>query len=344
MLLSFEGAQLDITKEEILSKVSQLTIFTTYCKNFEELDRSFTSEFYHDTNPSCRIYIGSNNIPYYKDFGSGEHLDCFAYVQKKYNVNFYECLRIIANDFKIKNLSVNIDPKIIIPRESINVPVKPRVKSKIEIFPQNYNLRDYNYWNQFKIPLQLLEDYDVFSCKWVYLIKGENKTVFEYSRSNPIYAYRFTNSGKYSYKIYFPLADKKRKWLFNGGSSENIEGFDQLDPFGDFVVLTKSLKDCMCYRLFGINAISLQGEVNKLQKELVDEILKRFNYIIINYDNDNQGIKSAKALEDEYGFKSFVFNDAKDLSDLIKDKGLLYAKKQLEKHLKIKLKINKRYE
>ncbi len=344
-MFNFDSAEIDITKEEILSKINELDIFKRYVKYFEDVDKGFKSEFYLDNNPGCRIYLSNNNCYYYKDFGNGgEHLDCFSYVQKKFNVNFHESLRIIANDFNIKNLKTNINPKVIVSYDAINVPIKPKSKASIEIFPQNYNLNDYNYWNQFGIPLQLLEDYDVFSCKWVYVHKNGNTIVSEYRKSNPIYAYRFTNDNKYSYKIYFPMAPKKNKWLFSGSASKDIEGYDQLDESGDILILTKSLKDCMCYRLFGINAISIQGETNKLSKELVDKLLKRFKTVIINYDNDSEGIKSADLMKEQFGFDSFVFTEAKDLSDVIKLKGIDYAKKRLEKVLKVKLKINKKYE
>lgn len=343
-MFSFDDAEAEITKEEILAKISEYQIFKYYCKNFEELDKSFLSEFYLDSNPSCRIYISGNNNLYYKDFGSGEHLGCFDYICKKYNINYYECLKVVANDFNIRSIKTAIEPSIIVANDVINIPVKPRIKSSIEVVSQNYTSVDANYWSKYHIPLQMLEDYDVFSAKFVYLHTFKGTTVFEYRKSNPIYAYRFTSYNKYSYKIYFPLAEKKYKWLFSGGSQEDIEGYDNLDMSGEYLILTKSLKDCMAYRLFGINAISLQGEGNKFAPELVQKLLKRFDKIIINYDNDEQGIKSAASLSRLYNFSSFVFEDAKDLSDLIAAKGLKFTKKTLENKLGVKLKMNKKYE
>jgi len=343
-MFDFSNAELDITKEEILAKISEYQIFKYYCRNFEELDKSFLSEFYLDSNPSCRIYINNNNNLYYKDFGTGEHLSCFDYICKKYNITYYECLRVISNDFNIRSIKVNVEPSLIVSNDVLNIPVKPRIKSHIEIVSQNYTITDARYWSKYHIPLQMLEDYDVFSARFVYLHTSKGSTVFEYKKSNPIYAYRFVGDNKYSYKIYFPLAERKYKWLFSGGSKDDIEGFDNLDMSGEYLILTKSLKDCMAYRLFGINAISLQGEANKLSSELVQKILKRYDKIILNYDNDDQGIKSAASLTQQYGFSSYIFDDAKDLSDLIKDKGIRFAKKTLENKLGVKLKMNKKYE
>lgn len=342
-MFDFSEAELDISEDEILSKVSEYQIFKYYCKNFEDLDKSFLSEFYFDTNPSCRIYIGTNNRLYYKDFGTGDYYNCFDYISRKYNTDYYSALRIVANDFKIKSLKIDISPSLIVSNDIVNIPQKPKIKSRIEIVSQNYNSTDYDYWMRYKIPFDLLHEYNVFSAKFVYLYTSKGTTVYEYRKSNPIYAYRFTSEQKYSYKIYFPYANKKYKWLFSGGSQDDIEGYDQLDLSGDFVILTKSLKDCMCYRLFGINAISLQGEANKLSSELVIKLQKRFDKIIVNYDGDSQGIKSTNSLIRDWGFEHFYIDEAKDLSDLIADKGLDIAKNELEKKLKIKLNYNKKY-
>lgn len=327
-MFDLNDAYSNITLDDIFSRVSEYELWKYYCRNFEAIDRSFRSEFYNDNNPGCRIYSTGNNRLRYKDFGTGENLSIIEYIQKKYFCTFTECLNIICNDFNISNvqLAVNKQQRIIQLDETITV----RPKAKIDIVQQAYTITDYHYWNQYKIPLTLLEEYNVFSCKFVRLIKGDKVTNFTYSNSNPIYAYRFCTDGEYSYKIYFPLADKKYKWLFNGGSAKDIEGYDQLSLNGDTLILTKSLKDCMCYRLLGYDAISLQGETNKLENEFVTKLLKRFDKIIVNYDNDTEGIKGAKRLENQYKFKYFFIDEAKDLSDYIKTNNLTNAKQLID--------------
>ena len=327
-MFDLRDAYTNITLEDIFSKVSEYQLWKHYCRNFEDIDRSFKSELYNDKNPSCRIYYSANGSLRYKDFGTGDNLSIVEYIQKKYGCTFKESLNIISNDFNISNnnILVNKQQKIIQLEETII----QRPKVKIEIDVQPYTMLDYGYWSQFGIPLTLLEEYNVFSCKQVYLIRGDRKTTYTYTSNNPIYAYRFCTNGEYSYKIYFPLADKKFKWLFSGGSAKDIEGYDQLSWHGNILILTKSLKDCMCYRMLGYDAISLQGEANKLESSFVEKLYKRFNKIIVNYDNDEQGIKGSKRLEQQYGFKHFYIDDAKDLSDYIKDNNLETAKKLID--------------
>jgi len=318
-MFNLEDAYTNITLDDIYSKVSEYELWKYYCSNFEGLEKPFRSDLYNDNNPDCWIYKATNNRLKYKDFGTGDSYGIIEYIQNKYNCTFKECITIISNDFNLakSKILVTNETKLLNFEENI-----PKDKARIDILSQSFNLTDFNYWNQYKIPLDLLQEYDVFSCKNVYLIKKEKIVTFTYTKNNPIYAYRFTNEGKYSYKIYFPYAEKKFKWLFSGGSSKDIEGFDQLPLFGDKLILTKSLKDCIVYRILGYNAISLQGETNRLDQELVNKLLKRFDSIIINYDNDTEGIKNTIRLHNQYNFKYFYIDEFKDISDYIKGYGL----------------------
>lgn len=339
LLYMFEAKDIhiDLTVDSILNFVSEYDIFKKYCPNFIELDKSFKSEFYDDKNGSCRITQDNNNRLFYKDFGNIEQSfsSPFNYIMYKYNCTFQESLKIISNDFNLNKLSYNIKPNIILGREDNTIINKPKIKSTITILPRNWNLVDYNYWSKYNINFSILNDYNIIPCSNIYLHKQDKTIVFNSTKENPIYAYRFCNDGKYSYKIYKPLSpDKKYKWLFSGGVKENIEGEDQLPLFGDTLILTKSLKDIICIKMAGYPAISLQGEANKLEESLVSKMLKRFNRIIVLYDNDEQGIISSKSIVNKYRFKSIIIPleyNCKDYSELVAKIGQKEAKIVLNK-------------
>lgn len=334
MELDFSGAGATLTMHDILRRISEYDIFERYCSNFKEIDVPFCSELRLDNHPSACIYIAKNNRLYYKDYAQGDHMNCWFYVMAKYGCNFGEAVNIVANDFNLKSGPTTLNPVMVLSNDELRVPVpiKPRPKSNITIVEQPYNMVDYEYWSKYGISLELLAEYNVFSAKVVYLVKGNKRVTFEYNKKNPCYAYRFTRDDQYNYKVYWPLGEKGFKWLFSGGAAD-LGGYDQLPLHGDVLILTKSLKDCMCYNVLGYPAISLQGEANKLSQELVNELLKRFKKIIINYDNDEQGIKSAKALEKQYGFKSFLVDKHKDLSDYIAVEGLESAKIMIDEKI-----------
>lgn len=326
-MFNLEDAYSNITLDDIYSKLSEYELWLRYCPNFKDFELPFLSEFYRDNNPDCRLFRTNNNQIKYIDFGNNrECLNIIQYIQKKYSCNFKECLTIISTDFNLhkSNIIVNKETRLLNFEESI-----PRVKTRIDILSQPFNLTDFNYWNRYKIPLSLLSEYNVFSCKYVYLIKQNKVTTFTYNKDNPIYAYRFTHEGEYYYKILFPNGDKKFKWLYNG-SNLILEGHDQLSLNGNILILGKSLKDCMCYRLLGYDAISLQGEANKLDSEVADKLLRRFDKIIVNYDSDDEGLRGSKRLNEQYGFKYFFIDNHKDLSDYIMNEGLDKAKEMIK--------------
>lgn len=327
-MFSFENASIPVNLEEILSKVSDYQIFKYYCENFEEIDKSFKSSLYSDRNPGCRIYVNGSGQLMYKDFGNGDHFSPINYVMAKYRCNFQEALNIIANDFNIKKIDPKIPVEIILANDLGHARPMTKVKTGITIQPQPFNSTDAEYWEQFGIQLTTLLKYNVFSCKTVYVYKGDSSFSLEYSKNNPIYAYRFNSGNEYHYKIYRPYAEKKKKWLFNGGS-DNIEGYDQLPSKGKILIITKSLKDCICYNELGYAAISLQGEHNQLKNSLLDKLYKRFDYIILNYDNDEDGKKATEKIASIHNIPYFYIHGAKDLSDLIKNSGINQAKIQI---------------
>lgn len=329
-MFNLEDAYTNITLDDIFSKVSEYELWKYYCSNFEGLEKPFRSEFYNDNNPDCWIYKANNNRLKYKDFGTGENYGIIEYIQRKYNSTFKECITIISNDFKLakSKILVNNETRLLNFEENI-----PRIKARIDILHQPFNFTDYSFWNQYKIPLTLLQEYDVFSCKQIYLIKKDKITTYNYTKTNPIYAYRFVNDGEYSYKIYFPYADKSYKWLNNCNDSI-IQGFDQLPLIGDLLIITKSLKDVMCLRMLGYSAISLQGEHNNLPSELYNKISNRFNSIVSLYDNDTSGKLGAKKLLDNWNILPiFVPKETnyKDISDYIQQYDLKKGKKLIDK-------------
>jgi len=329
-MFNFNDAYIPITIDEIKSKVTDYDIFKRYCLNFEEIDRSFLSEFYNDTKPSCRIVVSSTGGLYYTDWGTGDYFKAFDYVKYKYAcANIHEVINIIANDFGLKKAQLNMDPKLLVANDLENEkPVFIKSKTTIRIVKKPFNLTDANYWNSHGISLETLIKFNIFSCSHVFVEKGGNHWLIEATKSNPVYAYEFNGL----YKIYRPLGKKEEKWLTNAGS-DVLQGYNQLPEKGELLILKKSLKDVLAYHELGYTAVALQAETNMLSEELFKELSMRFDKIIINFDNDKQGIISTEKLSDQYQLKFFIIKEAKDLSDWIKKEGLDKVEKEIKKLL-----------
>lgn len=90
---------LNISKELILSKISEEEIFEFY--GVKMVKGLFCSKLRHDARPTVSLYRSNKGRLVYRDFGTAQSLDCFGYVQELFGCSFYMALQIIANDFGI---------------------------------------------------------------------------------------------------------------------------------------------------------------------------------------------------------------------------------------------------
>jgi len=329
-MFNFDNASLQITKDEILKYITELQILERYCANYKEIDTSFKSEFYSDKNASCRILISGNGIPYYKDYGNGDYFLAFDYVSRKYGSNYHETCNIIANDFGLKRTNLNVTPQLLL---SNDTPKLVKTKSNIQVIVKPFSLIDYDYWLQYGISLTTLQFFNVKAVSHVYLNKGDKHYVFEYKNSSPLYSYKFFKNATEYLKIYNPYSiTKEGKWLSNVGS-DCLQGYDQLPATGDLLIITKSLKDVLCFYELGISAVGLQAETNKMSKKSFDELTNRFKRVILLLDNDDQGYNSTCEFLLTYDIEFLFIPTEKDISDYVKK----YSLKKAEKLIKNKL-------
>jgi DNA primase len=144
---------------------------------------------------------------------------------------------------------------------------------------------------------------------------------------DPAYSYE---EGEEFRKILRPY-NKPYKWTSNV-PRRYYQGYKQLDQTGDILIVTSSLKDVMIWRLFGYNAICPTGETVFLTQNALELLSYRFKKIILNYDNDNEGVQQSLKVMKEFKINYILTPDYKDISDYIYFQG--YEKtKQLIKNL-----------
>lgn len=313
-----------LSKDKILSLVSEQEIieaFLGYKINFRE---PILSPFREERSPSFTFKkIGDKVI--FRDWGNGLYGDAFTLVQKLHgSCSFNEVLYLINQklNLQLTDIAIDIDRN---PKSVMKESQQERSFKAISIDKQIYTLTDYKYWKQFGIPLSLLQQYKVVSCRNAWC---DGILIATYTSLNPVYAYIFKDQDVLRYKIYRPFAEKKYKWFCNI-TPNCIEGYDNLDWHGDVVILTKSMKDVMSLRILGYNAFSLHGESNEYPNDLHEKILKRFNHVIIFYDNDSAGIYNSRRISSLYNLKQIQIPlkfEVKDISDFIAKYGVLQAK------------------
>lgn len=317
-----------ITTDSILLKISEYDIFKFYCSSFIEVNKVFKSELRKDRSPSCCIQSYQNKL-FYKDFATGDSVDCFGYVQKRFNCTFHESLRIIANDFGLISVKKRLNDTLPIIHEKVSY---KQANTVIEVFKRSWDINDYYFWQKYKIDVKTLEKFEVLPLKFAFI----NNMRIDNKKSSLLYAYKFEDF----YKIYRPM-EIKFKW-FSNTKSKNIQGFKQLIDKGDVLIITKSLKDIMVLYTMGFNSIAPQSESSMIPEDIMIDLKNRFKTIICLYDNDVTGILQAEILCKKYDIYSFFipkFTGSKDISDFVKDYSLEQGKKLI--NIKIWQQLNK---
>ncbi len=186
---------------------------------------------------------------------------------------------------------------------------------------RHWNNLDQSYWLGFKIGSRMLNRYNVSPLKFFTMEKIEDDG---HSRSflfdnNFTYGY-FKDDGTL-YKIYCPKNTDKKFIKVNN----YIQGLDQLKSDCEYLIITSSLKDLMCFHTLGIGNIEViaPDSENSMIKESDIEMLKScYKKIITLFDNDEAGIASMKKYKKIYNLDYVILDMEKDLSDSVKVHGI----------------------
>lgn len=327
--------QQKITKELILSKYSEEQIMEYYL-HVPIKKGLFRSPLRKDINPTCSFYRNQSGTLIFKDFATGQNLNIFGVVQEQFRCDYYQALRIIANDLGIvKNPSVpknkgkiNLNP----------IRIEDKTISKIQIEMQDFTEQDLKWWGKYGITLDILKHFDVYSCKHVFL----NGNLFAKSQQHcPIYGYYGgkiqENKEKIElWKCYFP---KRKEYRFIGNyPAKRLQGYFKLPKKGKICVLTKSLKDVMALYAYNIPACAPNSETVIPSQNIIDDLTNRFEYVFALWDNDHTGITFLNKMKRQYPKLHCLIiprhYEAKDFSDLRAKYGEQETKKLIIKYLK----------
>ena len=315
--MEFVSLKPKITKDFILSKVNQESIMQYYTGLDVSSKKLMLSPFRIDNHFTVSFYKSKSDILYLHDFATNEHINCFQAVMKKFGVNFYEALDIIAKDFGLIEGSNDLKVK------PLNIqPLKETESSRIQVQIKNYSDKELEWWKQFGISVKTLKKFHVFSIEHVFL-NGELK--FSSSKQCPIYGYYFgkDKNGIEKWKIYFPLKTEYR--FLNNLSKKVLQGYHQLPKTGELLVITKSMKDLMAMYEFGISAVSPNSETLFIDDKKLEEFKNRFKHILVLYDNDRPGIHNMWLIRKEHPELNYYYLPwylSKDFTDSIKLVGI----------------------
>lgn len=312
-----------LNKKLILSKVTEEQIMYFYLKIPLDKKKLFCSPFRIDKSVTCSIFKSNNGTILFKDFATGETFNCFEVVKKLYNCNYYEALKIIANDFNIvkDNALLKHKGKLI----SKDLKIEDKETSKIQVEIQDFTDLELKWWSKFGITPEILKKYNVYSCKHVFL----NDNLVAKSQQNcPIFGYYGGTIKKDKEKLelwrcYFPKRDNYR--FITNWPTKKIQGYNQLPKKGKLLVITKSMKDTMVLDSLNISSCSPNSETQFISDTVLQDLKQRFKYIVVLFDSDYTGISFMNKLKKKYPELLYTWiprkYEAKDISDFYKDHG-----------------------
>lgn len=300
-----------ISKKSILDRLSEYDIFKRYIGPIK-IGKVYNSPLREDKSPSFAIFVSNRDKALlYRDMATGDTGDVFKFVKQLFGFNsYYDVYQKIYDD-----MSLFID--------GVELTYKTRLEvrnTQISIKRMEFTEKDLEFWSNFGIKFETLKKYNVSPIS-TYYVNNIPKGI--YSELEPMYAYKVFNK----FKIYRPLSSKINKWRGNL-SSTDIQGYEQLSEKGDLLIITKSLKDVMCLRELGYEAIAPASESTMIPEIVVNKIKSRFKNIIMLYDRDSAGLKFTRKTIKKYGFKFMFINKkykTKDISDFVKLYGLAKA-------------------
>ena len=281
-----------------------------------------------DKVPSMCIYIDKNGKYRFKDFssgycGDGLNLVMYLFQLKSRGKASFKVLEDY-NEYISNNNYEILDYK----------PESRFAVSDYEI--RHWTTLDKSYWQIYKLNSTIMREYNVYPLSFYKMIKEDEGRILDSFtiEANFIYGY-FREDGSL-YKIYTPK-NKDNKFI---KVSDYIQGSDQLKFESKYLIILSSLKDLMCFKLLQIGnteCIAPDSENSVIPSNFMKTYLDKFSKIIILFDNDEAGIKSAKKYKKQYGIDYINLELSKDLSDSIKDHGIDKVRSEVFELLKSKL-------
>lgn len=308
-----------LTKQHILSQVNETDIYEKYVQGFtpeiigkRNIKSIFNEE---DKTPSLSFYKPADKV-LFKCFSTGLQGDCFNLIGHLYNFDckseFNEILKKICFDF---NIQINEGNKI----------------SKIwnAEYYSEFTKAAIQYWNQYKITIEILKRYNVRQLK-----RLKYKTHNNEFESKNIIAFEFDISGRR--KIYCPKQENLTKKVFYKTQTKNdVFGLKQVIKSNpNIILICEGEKDSLVANSLGIPSISFQSCNTIPTKDIIRKLTNTGADIVVCYDNDSPGQNAMQNLCEKYNFAEHrIPVNYNDIADYLPSVDIEKAKSDIKESL-----------
>ena len=302
MRFSTKNIKPEVTKEQILEKVSELEVFNLFLDEPLDIKETISSPLREDPKPSFVLLKSYRKIIYF-DFASGDTGDCFAFVMALYDCNYIDALNKI-ND-AIGNPYNTAKFKFL----NLNDVARDKVKD-IEVRPKLFDDHDKEFWSSFSITSKTLKERKITSISRYKISK------YVFLAENYAYAYRVGTR----IKVYQPYS---KKFKFFGNTNQNsIQGYEYMDFKQRELFIVSSMKEVLVMAELGFTAIAPNSESSLFKREIMDYLHTKFVRIYVLFDWDAAGHKLTNRFITYYNNIEPILvpleTEEKDLSDFTK--------------------------
>ena len=267
----------NLNKNYILSKVSQIKIFSVYLGIPEQLIQHcvdtgelICSTLRIDNHPTVGFKYDNRGKLKYKDFSGFLWGDCFdiaAYVisgtyNKIINVenkrDFIAVLKHITLTFSDIIYGTAVDPNLAGHLAEGRIRIQ-KSKPIIEFVNREWNTDDITYWGNIGVDINWLNTHFIYAVDQYYINRRINpQPKYYYDSDDPCYAYVLgrDSNGIHNIKLYFPKRDKKdTRFITNCNHLEGIYNLER-DNY-DYIII-----DCPpSLNMLTINALTAATSV-----------------------------------------------------------------------------------
>ena len=294
--------QEDLTKQFVLSRISEEDIFFKYLGFYPNTNDYFCNPLRADSSPDCKFYRDSRGTLKFNDFAYKMNLDCFNVVSRIHNnANFNDTLQIIAKDFNLFDKEINYDLA-----NKLEEFKKDKKNTYVDIKVQrkDFTKWDMEFWTKAGWNEESLSRFKVSSLLRAWL---NGNLIYTYSYKDPGFVYLIGHDelGRPIYKLYFPLRDRFR-FIQNSGTA--LQGYQQLPEGGDFLIITKSYKDVGCMFHYDLPSIAPMGETVLISPEQFEDLNNRFFTIFTLFDRDRAGMIGSQNYRKAYNTIPLLFD------------------------------------
>jgi len=313
-------ARLPIGVSELYTIIHPYEIFKYYCTNWVEVNYEINKNFHADSDlrpgdksPSARITVSKNDNMYYIDYGDNKPYTAVNFIAIKYNLDLQDAIEKIYYEMTSTGKKYQFTSK------KVNKIIrKHRHTSKvIKVKRRNFRKKDLDYWKQFGWTLDMLKEAKIYPISkfWV------DGRMFVCMTDTYNFDY-YWHEDIFRRKLYFPY-EKNNRFISNIDTTI-VQGWHMLPKEGgDLLIITKAYKDIGTFKSIGLYACATNNETSFFPEKVIEKLKNRWKKIIIWWDNDDEGIKSANKYSKMYKI-DYVHNDLdgpKDPSDYYKEFG-----------------------